>query len=232
MNPAEKILKSLLYAGIEWELFDENNLQTLEIHEKNNNESFSVPKSTAPVSNESLFELAKSKAETCDICDGIKKFTEHPLYKNAKNTVLPQITECQLLVITDTPSLSDDSSGNILSGADGELFDKMLSAIGLDRKCVSITPLVFWRPAGGRTPTEIELKCCKPFIEKIIEKVCPKKILTLGAVAAQEIAGVNLCHGHGKWSGNIMPIFKPDFIIQNPDVKRDVWDALQTLANS
>ncbi|MBR5153646.1 MAG: uracil-DNA glycosylase [Alphaproteobacteria bacterium] len=160
----------------------------------------------------------------------------HPLRGGATNTVLPHVGNGDLMILTDIPSSDDDATGTILSGAAGELMDKMLAAIGLSRMCVSIIPMVFWRTPGGRTPTRTELDLTRPFIDRTTELLKPRVILTLGTLPAAEMAGVNLAKSHGvpvSVSGGVtlVPIFHPNYLILKPAAKRDVWTALQNVQN-
>ncbi len=160
----------------------------------------------------------------------------HPLRATATNTVLPHVGNGKLLVITDIPSPDDDASGNILSGAAGELMDKMLGAIGLRRANTSILPMIFWRTPGGRTPSREELDMARPFIDRAIELISPRVILTLGTLPAIELAGVNLAKSHGtpvilENGATCVPIYHPNYLILKPAAKRDVWNALQNVQN-
>ena len=160
----------------------------------------------------------------------------HPLRAVATNTVLPHVGNGKLMIITDIPSTDDDASGNVLSGANGELMDKMLNAIGQSRETTSIVPMLFWRTPGGRTPTREELDLARPFIDRAIEILQPQVILTLGTLPATEIAGANLAKAHGvaittENNITIMPIFHPNYLILKPAAKRDVWNALQIVQN-
>ena len=162
----------------------------------------------------------------------------HPLRVTATNTVLPHIAPGQggMVILADIPGSDDDATGNILSGASGELMDKMLGAIGLSRENVSIVPILFWRTPGGRTPSRSELDLARPFVDKAIELLKPRVILTLGTLPATEIAGINLGRAHGvpvtTDSGiTIMPIFHPNYLLLKPAAKRDVWNALQNVQN-
>jgi DNA polymerase len=275
MTGAEKILKSMAMAGVEWELKNEQlamgNGQCADepspaeprggdARDWQSPESsggpppknaarfspppqggnFTAPQSRAPISNSDITDIAKKLAAEPDIIGAIKKFTQHPLYSAARNIVPPafQAPGPALLAITDIPSHGDDAEGRILTGAEGELFDKMMAAIGLARTQIAVSPLVFWRPAGGRTPTADEVSFCRPFLNRIIADLRPGKILTLGALAAREIAGAALPRDHGKicdaeiagiWRGSVIPIYKPEFILQNPSVKKDVWEAIKKL---
>ncbi len=162
----------------------------------------------------------------------------HPLRSAATNVVLPHIAPNPngLVIITDIPSADDDARGEILTGAAGELLDKMLAAIGMSRECVSILPMVFWRTPGGRTPSRNELDLARPFVDRALEFLSPRLILTLGTLPATEIADVNLARAHGavadtKIGVKCMPIFHPNYLLLKPTAKRDAWNALQQIQN-
>ena len=261
MDEISKTLAYLAFSGVEWELaprvFTEpsSGPNAAAAHGANGTfpplsasaggaggASFSAPKAARPQSAESILAEARRLAEQDDIVRAATEFKDHPLFSGAKNTVAPSLSDkCRLLVITDIPSASDDAGGRILSGAEGELFDKMMAAINLSRADISITPLVFWRPAGGRPPTADELSFCRPFVDRVIADSVAEKILLLGAVAAREIAGLNLPREHGKVATVIaaaksadakksfrcVATYKPDFIIANPSVKKNVWEAIK-----
>ena len=160
----------------------------------------------------------------------------HPLRATATNTVLPHVGNGKLLIITDIPSSDDDATGGILTGATGELMDKMLNAIGQNRETTSILPMVFWRTPGGRTPTEEELSMARPFVNRAIELMAPRVILTLGTLPALQMANINIAKSHGVATvldGGItlVPIFHPNYLLLKPAAKRDVWNALQNVQN-
>lgn len=160
----------------------------------------------------------------------------HPLRATATNTVLPHVGTGGLLILTDIPGSDDDATGKILSGSAGELMDKMLAAIGLTRSSVSILPMIFWRTPGGRSPTRPEIDMSRPFVDRALELLKPRVILTLGTLPAAEMAGVNLARGHGvpvtmPSGATLVPIYHPNFLILKPAAKRDVWTALQNVEN-
>lgn len=160
----------------------------------------------------------------------------HPLRATATNIIMPHIGNGKLMIITDIPSADDDATGNILSGNVGELMDKMLNAIGESRVSASIIPMIFWRTPGGRTPSQTELDMARPFVDRAIELLKPRVILTLGTLPATQIANVNLARSHGvpvemDNGTTCMPIFHPNYLILKPTAKRDVWNALQIVQN-
>lgn len=181
--------------------------------------------------------MAARPADLGALCRMISEFN-HPLRAGATNVVLPHIAPDAngLVIITDIPSGDDDESGRILSGAAGELLDKMLMAIGMSRDNVSIVPLVFWRTPGGRTPTKPELDLARPFVSRVLDLLNPRYMLTLGTLAASEIANVQLPRAHGMPVAldngvTVMPIYHPNYLMLKPAAKRDAWNALQLLQN-
>lgn len=186
-------------------------------------------------------ETADSMALRPADIDGLLRMIaelNHPLRSAATQTVFPNIAKNPngLVIVTDVPGAEDDVSGKILSGASGDLLDKMLGAIGMSRDMVSVVPIVFWRTPGGRTPTDEELSLARPFVSRLLEFLSPRVILTLGATPALAIADVKLATGHGKLCENaagipVMPIYHPNYLLLKPSAKRDVWTSLQELQN-
>jgi DNA polymerase len=236
-------LKDLSMAGVCWELNEEPiknvtnqypGLQNPRTNPVNTETTVIVPPS-APIS----LDNAKSMAEKTDSLESliqtIREFN-HPLRGGTTNVVLPNIANEPngLLIITDFPSNDDDLSGRVLSGNAGDMVDKMLSAIEMSRKNVSILPLLFWRTPGGRTPTREELDLSMPFVNKTIDMLNPHVIITFGTLATNEIAKSNLNDSHGKEITDnngriIIPMYHPNYLILKPSAKRDVWTALQNV---
>ena len=193
-----------------------------------------------PVVGMSVDTVRSMAGRPCDMLSLNRMISEfnHPLRAGATNVVLPSVASAPngLVIITDIPSGEDDISGKILSGGAGDLLDKMLSAINMTRENVSIVPLVFWRTPGGRTPSQCELDLTRPFVDKALDLLKPRVILTLGTLAANQVAGVNLPKAHGSVnkleSGAVcVPIFHPNYLMLKPAAKRDAWTALQLVQN-
>lgn len=236
-------LLDLSLSGVKWEISDtplavRNTPQRpTQQNQKNRTATIVVPAvaPSNPISIETVKSMVQRPADIGVLIRMIAEFN-HPLRSGATNVVLPHIAPKPngVLVITDIPGIDDDATGNILSGGAGDLLDKMLSAIGMSRDNVSILPLLFWRTPGGRSPSREELDLARPFVNRCIDFVAPDVILTLGDMAASEIAGVNLGRTHGQscqLAGGItvLPIYHPNYLILKPTFKREVWDALQSL---
>ena len=242
-------IKDLVLSGVRWELTDApmsvnvNNASAGKSAENTNvagrTQTAIVPP-IAPqqsVSVETATAMAARPTDIDALCRMISEFN-HPLRAGATNVVLPHIAKNPngLVIVTDVPGGDDDLNGQILSGAAGELMDKMLAAIGMSRMTVSFVPMVFWRTPGGRTPTRQELDLAHPFVNRVIEMLHPRFILTLGTLPAVEIANATLPRGHGMTvvlpnGVTAMPIFHPNYLMLKPAAKRDAWNALQIVQN-
>jgi uracil-DNA glycosylase len=129
-------------------------------------------------------------------------------------------------------------------GVSGQLLDRMMAAIGLDRTSFYITNVCFWRPPGNRKPTDIELAAQKPFVERHIELVAPEILVLVGAAAAQGLLGTTegITRLRGRWfqyplgeSGRTipaMPIFHPAYLLRQPAQKRETWRDLLKVRES
>ena len=237
-------LQDLNMAGVAWELSE---TPTTNVTKKAPvQQSFTDTKSvtvnkpiivppSAPINLDTVKSMVARPNDIDSLVRMVMEFN-HPLRGGATNVVMPNIANKPngLVIITDMPSSDDDLSGKILSGAAGELVDKMLSAIEMSRDNVSIIPLVFWRTPGGRTPNREELDLTRPFIDKMIEMLKPCVIVTLGTLAAEEIGKINLNTNHGneiygESDYKIVPIYHPNYLILKPSAKKDVWVALQNV---
>ena len=189
----------------------------------------------APITLDTVKSMVERPTDTDSLIRMIGEFN-HPLRSGATCTVMPNIASNPngLVIITDLPSTDDDLSGKILSGNAGDMTDKMLSAIDMSRENVSIIPLLFWRTPGGRTPTREEIDLSMPFVNKILEMLSPKIIVTFGTLATTEIAKANLNDIHGNEIINeagykIIPMYHPNYLILKPSAKKDVWNALKNV---
>jgi uracil-DNA glycosylase family 4 len=98
--------------------------------------------------------------------------------------------QAKIMLIGEAPGRDEDAQGLPFVGRSGQLLDKMLAAIGLDRTKVYIGNVIYWRPPGNRTPTPDERAMCEPFIRRQIELVAPKVMMTLGGSALSGLFGI------------------------------------------
>jgi len=235
-------LQDLSMAGVCWELTESPVKQDIKrqpvqqtlLNNKENTKPIIIPAS-APITLDTVKAMVERPADIDSLVRMVAEYN-HPLRNGATNVVLPNIANNPngLLIITDLPSSDDDMSGKILSGTAGELTDKMLNAVSMSRKNVSIVPLLFWRTPGGRTPSREEIDLSMPFVNRMIDMLAPRVIITFGTLATTEIAKTDLTnkHGHEIISDKgmtVVPMYHPNYLILKPSAKKDVWDALQNV---
>jgi uracil-DNA glycosylase family 4 len=148
--------------------------------------------------------------------------------------------DAEIMLVGEAPGGDEDRIGRPFVGKAGQLLDKMLAAIGLDRTQVYIANVVPWRPPGNRTPTPIETAACLPFITRQIALVNPRVLVCLGGSAAQTLLGVKegITRTRGVWrdypgeSGAAipaLPMFHPAYLLRQPNAKRWAWMDLRKL---
>ncbi|MDF2690023.1 MAG: uracil-DNA glycosylase, partial [Microvirga sp.] len=109
--------------------------------------------------------------------------------------------EGRVMLVGEAPGADEDRIGKPFMGRSGQLLDRMLATIGLDRSQVYVANIVPWRPPGNRTPTPQEVAICKPFIARQIELASPEFMLCLGGPAAQNLLGLKegILRTRGRW---------------------------------
>ena len=147
--------------------------------------------------------------------------------------------EAQIMLVGEGPGEQEDKQGKPFVGRAGQLLDRMLGAIGLDRTKVYIANMVPWRPPGNRNPTPDELAQCAPFLHRQVELVNPKLLVTLGNVPTQALfataQGITRMRGQWKtleinnWSGPVLPTLHPAFLLRTPSAKAQAWKDMLSL---
>jgi DNA polymerase len=147
----------------------------------------------------------------------------------------------EVMFVGEAPGADEDRQGVPFVGRAGQLLDKMLASIGLDRRSVYIANVVPWRPPGNRTPTPLETAACLPFTRRQIELVGPKILVCLGAPSAQTLLGSKegITRLRGRWfeyqaggqTIKAIAMLHPAYLLRQPAQKRLAWLDLRMLAN-
>jgi len=141
----------------------------------------------------------------------------------------------RLMVVVDGPSDTDMAEGVFLTGEAGELFDRMLAAIGLARGRIYLTGMTRCAPDPWQGPEREECLACQPWLLKEITIVRPRVILVMGAAAAAVVCGENapLSRLRGrfmKYAGiDTMLSHPPAALLQNSELKKESWADLQKI---
>ena len=172
--------------------------------------------------------------ELQELRDSISRIKGCELKKNSTNIVFSDGNpEAKIMVIGEGPGANEDLEGVPFIGRTGELLDKMLLSINLDRENVYISNIVNYRPPENRNPTEKEIARYLPYLIKNIEIINPQILILLGSVAMSTIIDKKntISNVRGKWvekkigSCNTCVIvsFHPAFLMRQPDQKKLSW---------
>ncbi|WP_440979819.1 uracil-DNA glycosylase [Sphingomonas pseudosanguinis] len=144
--------------------------------------------------------------------------------------------DAALMVLVDCPDRDDGEAGQILSGAPGRLFDRMLAAIGQSRDTVHLASVCARRPLAGRTPADLETQLAD-IARHHVGLIRPRGLLLLGNAASRAVLGTELTsarghlhavdHKNGK--SQAIASFHPRFLIEKPMAKAESWKDLQLL---
>ena len=162
------------------------------------------------------------------------------LKKKAKNLVFSDGNpSSKVMIVGEGPGANEDIEGLPFVGRAGQLLDKMLQAINLDRTKVYITNVVNYRPPENRKPTEKEILRYLPFLVKHIEIIKPKILVLLGSTALNSILGsekvISKARGIwvtkqiGSWKTNVIASFHPAYLMRQPDQKKHSWVDLKMI---
>lgn len=179
-------------------------------------------------------EIARSAATLDALHQALAGFQGCGLKATAKNLCFYRGSpHAPLMIIGEAPGRDEDLEGKPFVGRAGQLLDKMLAAINLGEADVHITNIVYWRPPGNRTPTAQEAQICRPFLDRQMELVAPKVVLTLGGPATAGVLGVEggIMKSRGRWreieiagrAVRAMPTLHPAYLLRTPAAKKLTW---------
>ena len=170
----------------------------------------------------------------------LKNINNCNLKNNATNLVFSDGNpSSKIMIIGEGPGANEDKEGIPFVGRAGQLLDKMLSAINLDRDKVYITNVVNYRPPDNRKPTAEEINRYLPYLKKHIEIIKPNIVLLLGSTAMHAILRSEevISKVRGKWHKikinsvmvNAIVSFHPAYLLRQPDQKKLSWIDLKMI---
>lgn len=148
----------------------------------------------------------------------------------------------RLMIIGEAPGAEEDKVGIPFVGRAGQLLEKMLGAMGLQRSDVYITNVLKTRPPNNATPTADEAAACAPYLFEQIRIIGPECILALGLPATKVLLNTvdAMSRLRGKWweftdpgaagfSVPVMPTYHPAFLLRSytRENREKVWSDLQ-----
>ncbi len=203
-----------------------------------------APAARLTIPSEAAIMAAREAAATAPTLDALRAtlatFEGCNLRYTATNLVFADGNPAaRVMFVGEAPGLEEDLQGLPFVGRSGQLLDKMLKAIGLDRSSAYIANVIPWRPPGNRTPTPQETEICRPFIERQIALVDPDFLVLLGGASAKQLLQTSegILKLRGQWRAynagrrdiRAMATLHPAYLLRQPLQKRLAWRDLLAL---
>ena len=215
---------------------DDKEESNVELNELKAQESHTEESQESQVSDKEIEKNPETGAVTLEtIAQKISDCRRCTLCNGRKNAVPGMgVTNPLVLVIGEAPGEEEDLQGLPFVGPAGQLLDKMLAAISLDRKCnCYIANIVKCRPPKNRTPFPQEADSCSGFLQAQIHILKPRAILAMGRTAVQNLMkteqGINSLRGKILDLNGIplLATYHPSALLRDQSLKRPAWDDLK-----
>lgn len=185
-------------------------------------------------------EAARSAAGLDELRAIVERFEGCALKATASRTVFEDgARDARVMFVGEAPGREEDMEGRPFVGKSGQLLDRMLASVGLDRRTNAyIANIIPWRPPGNRTPTPQEIAICEPFVRRQIELKAPELLVCVGAPSTETLLGLK---GIMKVRGRLMGFeaggrtiqaiatLHPAYLLRSPIAKRQAWRDMLTI---
>ena len=217
---------------IKKQIINEEILKSIESNYVYNNEPINrFKKLNEPKNIKLQLENLKNKISLIDNCE---------LKNNAKKMVFSDGNiNNQIMIVGEGPGEKEDEIGKPFVGDAGNLLNKMLSAININRESVYITNVVNFRPPNNRKPTSAEINRYSIYLRDHILIINPKILIIMGSTAMEALVGNNIkiSKDRGKWKEIIIKnktftsivTFHPAYLLRQPDQKKYSWSDLKEI---
>ncbi len=145
--------------------------------------------------------------------------------------------EAPVVFVGEGPGAEEDRSGRPFVGRAGALLTRMIEALEWTRDDVYICNIVKCRPPRNRDPKPDEIATCRPFLDRQLQIIQPRVIVSLGRPATSTLLGRNVAitklrGSWQEWNGvPLMPTYHPAYVLRqyNRETRQAVWDDLRAV---
>lgn len=165
----------------------------------------------------------------------VAKCTQCLLHQGRTKAVPGEGAEnADIMFIGEAPGFHEDQQGRPFVGAAGKFLDELLDSINLKREQVFIANVIKCRPPGNRDPLPEEMEACKPFLDRQIELIQPKLVVTLGRFSMARAfpkARISRIHGQPRKIGGVVyyPMYHPAAALHQPSLRRTVEEDMRRI---
>ncbi len=186
-------------------------------------------------------KAAAAANDLTQLAAAMQAFDQCDLKRGAKNFVFADgQAAARVMIVGEAPGRQEDIAGKPFVGQAGQLLDKMLAAIGLDRgaadpaEAVYISNVLPWRPPANRTPDAEEIAMMLPFLERHVALANPDLLILMGNTPCQAVLGrAGITRIRGQWTEVLgrpaIPMFHPAYLLRQPAAKREAWADLLSI---
>jgi uracil-DNA glycosylase family 4 len=170
-----------------------------------------------------------------EVDEQVRVCTDCKLHLSRKNAVPGEgPSGAALMFIGEGPGFHENEQGRPFVGAAGHFLEELLASIGLTREQVYITNIVKCRPPGNRDPQMPEITACSNYLERQIEAINPRVIVTLGRFSMARFmpeARISTVHGRARTINGrvVVPMYHPAAALHQPALRRVVEEDFSRL---
>lgn len=180
-----------------------------------------------PPSLNSNWDELEQVCKTCVKCD---------LHKTRTNCVFGAgDRETKLMFIGEAPGEKEDLSGIPFVGAAGKMFDKFLTAVGIQRDDIYIANMLKCRPPKNRDPQPREQDMCIEYLREQVRLIRPAIIVCLGRISAMRLIkpDFKITAEHGQWFDRgefkMCAVYHPSLLLRDPRKKEDMLTDMKSI---
>lgn len=185
-------------------------------------------------------EILDKKEQIIQLRNKLNSIEDCVLKQNSKNLILGDGNlNSSIMLIGEAPGPEEDTSGKSFKGETGDLLDKMLGAINIQRQNIYLSYAINFRPPEDRKPTSQEIKRYSRYVKEHISIIDPKIVILMGSTAMEAVTSITnkISSERGNWKEIIIenktyPLiitFNPSYLIRFPENKKHSWEDLKKL---
>ena len=185
-------------------------------------------------------QILDKKEQIIQLRNKLNSIEDCVLKQNSKNLILGNGNlNSSIMLIGEAPGPEEDTSGKSFKGETGDLLDKMLGAINIQRQNIYLSYAINFRPPEDRKPTSQEIKRYSRYVKEHISIIDPKIVILMGSTAMEAVTSITnkISSERGNWKEIIIenktyPLiitFNPSYLIRFPENKKHSWEDLKKL---